>query len=334
MIKPLMTTGIGSLPHRDPTAAIELILKSCDIPFWPQLPERSFLEGMIPQYAEGLPGLVVDETRQRVFVRHSPEEITAFYEKTSEDGEFPISTDYAVGLSMFLEITEGRNFPIIKGQITGPLTFTLGLKLQDGRTIYADEELREIGLLLLQAKARWQMERLSSRAEGVIIFIDEPILSAIGSSSYLGVSEEETLRMLSGTVEAIHSAGGISGIHCCGRADWGMVIRSGIKVLNFDAFDFFESLTAYREDLSRFLSGGGFIAWGIVPTTEAINEVSPVGLRDAFLSQVEKLSSLTGCQDLPEHIILTPSCGAGSRTVEEAERVFSILRALKEELKA
>jgi hypothetical protein len=43
-------TGIGSLPHTDPTAAVQLVAELCpEIPFWPQLPQRSRGELMVEQ---------------------------------------------------------------------------------------------------------------------------------------------------------------------------------------------------------------------------------------------------------------------------------------------
>src|SRR3990170_7914559 len=62
-------TGIGSLPHKDEKEAFRLILKNFpEIPFWPQLPKRSFLEGMVVQYSEGFPSLEWNEREQRVWV--------------------------------------------------------------------------------------------------------------------------------------------------------------------------------------------------------------------------------------------------------------------------
>lgn len=43
-------TGIGSLPHRDANDAIRFVAEhSPTIPFWPQLPQRSDDEMMLPQ---------------------------------------------------------------------------------------------------------------------------------------------------------------------------------------------------------------------------------------------------------------------------------------------
>ncbi|MCL0051806.1 hypothetical protein M1M97_03990, partial [Thermodesulfovibrionales bacterium] len=61
-------------------------------------------------------------------------------------------------------------------------------------------------------------------------------------------------------VSAIEDAGGISGIHCCGRADWPMVTRSGIRIISFDAYEYFDTLAIYHEDIKDFLERGGYLA--------------------------------------------------------------------------
>ncbi|NOY64820.1 MAG: hypothetical protein GXO97_05405 [Nitrospirae bacterium] len=336
MFAPFTTTGIGSLPFIDPEEAASFSLQACDIPFWPQLPKVSFRELMVPQYSEGLPGVRIDRDSERVTVEPvSQDDLNSFYEKVGEDADFPISREYAQGFYAFMAELErtGKRFPCLKGQITGPLTFTLSIKLSDGRYLYFDDEMREIATMLLQRKAIWQIKELSRHAERVLIFIDEPILTAIGSSSYLGVEPEEAERLLRETVSAIRSSGGIAGIHSCGRADWGMLMRTGADIINFDAYDYFDNLMIYKEQIQEFFERGGYLAWGIVPTTDAIREVESSNVREMLIKEFELLSETIPLKKIYENALLTPSCGAGSRTVEEAGKVFSILKELAGELK-
>ncbi len=336
MFAPFTTTGIGSLPFRDPEEAAVFSLQACDIPFWPQLPKLSFLELMVAQYSEGLPGVKIDEVKERVFIESvNQDELNRFYERISEDGDFPISREYARGFYAFvaeLERTEKR-FSCLKGQITGPLTFTLSIKMPDGRYLYFDDEMREVATMLLQRKAVWQIRELSRYAERVLIFIDEPILTAIGSSSYLGVEPEEVERLLRETVSAIRNNGAIAGIHSCGRADWGMLMRTGADIINFDAYDYFDNLMIYKEQLKEFFERGAYLAWGIVPTTEAIRDVEASSVKEMILKEFELLSEVISLEEIHKSSLLTPSCGAGSRTVEEARKVFSILKEIAGELK-
>jgi methionine synthase II (cobalamin-independent) len=333
MLKPFMTTGIGSLPHRSVEDGCGLVLSSFDIPFWPQLPGRSFKEFMIPQYSEGLPFLKLDAEKQLIWVeKNGSDELDRFYESCSADSRVSISEDYAAGLHGLLRMIRGRRFPFLKGHVTGPLTFTLGLRDHTGKAVFFDEEFREISLMLLQSKIRWQLDILKQHADKVIIFIDEPILSALGSSSYLGVSTEETLRLLQEIITTIKAEGGIAGIHCCGNADWPLVMRSGVDIVNFDACDYLDTIALYHEECSRFLMSGGWFAWGIVPTSDAIANETPDTVLARFQRGVHTLSQHIPRELVQSNILLTPSCGAGSRTKEETIKIFQLLMRLKEDL--
>jgi methionine synthase II (cobalamin-independent) len=333
MFEPFTTTGIGSLPHHSVTDGCRLVLSSFDIPFWPQFPRISFKEFMIPQYAEGLPFLRMDTEKQTVWVdRNGSDELDRFYESCTVESRIAISEDHAQGLHALLRMIKGRRFAYLKGQVTGPLTFSLGLKDVSGKALYFDEEFREISLMLLQAKTRWQIDMLKQHAEKVVIFVDEPILSALGSSSYLGVSSEETLRLLREVAVTIKAEGGIAGIHCCGNADWPMVMQSGADIVNFDAYDYLDTLALYHEESRNFLEQGGFFAWGIVPTSDAITGENPDSLRDRFQQGVRKLSEHIPRDLLLSRMLLTPSCGTGSRSVDEAVKIFQLLIRMKEEM--
>src|SRR5208337_3565187 len=304
-IKAFATTGIGSLPHKDAVEACELVLRAFDIPFWPQLPNVSFRESMIVQYSEGMPFIKVNEQREVISVmRDDSDELERFYETCTETARISISEDYGRGLHTFLKMVKGRRFPLLKGHVTGPVTFTLGLKDHNGRLAFFDEELREIAAMLLKAKMRWQIDALKQHAGEVIIFIDEPILSALGSSSYLGVDAGEAFRLIKDMASAINDAGAISGVHCCGRADWPMVMETGAQIINFDAFEYFDTLAIYHEHLKKFLSVAGYRAWGIVPTSHAIETVDDMQLIEQMRIHFEELYKHLPAGLVQENILL------------------------------
>lgn len=334
MFTPFTTTGIGSLPHTDPEEACGLVLETFDIPFWPQLPKLSFLESMISQFSEGMPFIKIDEQRGTVRIeRHTGDALTRFCDTYSEDLKLSISGDCAKGLHTFMRLITNKRVKVLKGQVTGPLTFTLGLKDSDGRPVYFDEELREIALMVLKAKIRWQIELFKPHAEEIILFIDEPILSALGSSSYIGVNPEEALRLLREVTDAVKHAEGIPGLHCCGRADWLLVINSGTNIISFDAYDYIDSVSMYPAEFTAFLKNGGYLAWGIVPTTDSIRGESPDSIKRRFDVSIEKLSKSIPVTLLLSQILLTPSCGTGSKSIEETLKVFQMLVELKKLLK-
>ena len=331
MFKSFSTTGIGSLPHIDPKEACRVILDSIDIPFWPQLPHRSFLESMAPQYSEGFPYVFIEG--ENIYVGDADEaKMADFYEAVAENKGFPISPEYSAGFYAFIDILkkENRRFDVIKGHITGPLTFALSITDKEKRPMYFNDEMRELSLELLKGKVTWQIEALKPFADKVMIFADEPILTALGTSTYIGVSKEESDRMLREIVDHIKACGGIAAIHCCGKADWPVALSSGIDVFNFDAFEFGDTLGMYPEEMKNFIDKGGYIAWGIVPTTEKIKDVTLDQLKEKLeqsLTTLEK-AGISG-EKLRRQSILSPSCGTGSLSIDEAQKVFSLLKDLK-----
>ena len=84
-IQPQCTaTAIGSMPHTDPARALDVIFDAIgDAPVWPQLPKLGLREQMEIQYCEGLPRVVIDEEKGRMFFDTSgdySEDLAAFYE--------------------------------------------------------------------------------------------------------------------------------------------------------------------------------------------------------------------------------------------------------------
>jgi methionine synthase II (cobalamin-independent) len=331
MFQPFNTTGIGSLPYTDPVEACNVIFDSVDIPFWPQLPHRSFLELMVPQYSEGFPFIKIEG--EDVYVsRAEKAALSAFYEAIANKTGFPISKQYAAGFYTFIDMLRerGQIFNTLKGHITGPLTFTLSLTDSQKRPIFFDEEMRELALELLKGKVTWQVEQLKPYAAQVLIFVDEPILSALGTSTYLGVSNDEASRMLREISSHIRECGGIAGIHCCGKADWPLVLSAGIDVFNYDSYFFWDTLGIYPEEVRKFIEGKGFIACGVVPTTDIIREVDLEGLKEQLergLTALEKIG--VPADTLRQQVLITPSCGTGSLPVPDALKVFSLLKDLR-----
>jgi hypothetical protein len=331
MFQSFNTTGIGSLPHTDAAEACRIIFDHVDIPFWPQLPHRSFHELMVPQYSEGFPFVAIDG--EDVFVKKPDEaDLAAFYEAVANKSGFPISKEYAEGFYAFIDILKekGEKLKAVKGHITGPLTFTLSITDDSKRPLFFDEEMKELALELLKGKVSWQIEMLKPYADEILIFADEPILSALGTSAYIGVSNEEAARMLREINAHIRECGGIAGIHCCGKADWPLVLSSGVDVFNYDSYFFWDTLSIYPEEIKSFIDSNGYIACGIVPTTDIIRGVDLDGLKEQFergLTSLEKIGIPS--ERLRNQVLITPSCGTGSLVIEDALKVFSLLKGLR-----
>jgi hypothetical protein len=311
---PFITTGIGSFPHHDEKEVFRLIFKNFpEIPFWPQLPKRSFLEGMVVQYSEGFPSLRWNEKEQRVWVDTShgfDKEIEKFYQhlEGSELKPFEITIDFAKGLRILKDLTSKdhrKEIKYIKGQIAGPITFGLALTDLEGKSIFYDPTLRDILIKHLSMKARWMEKRFNDLFPGIptIIFLDEPSLSSFGSA-FSGLNREDVVHSLNECFEAVK---GLRGIHCCGNTDWSVLLSTNLDILSFDAYEYLETLSLYPKDLRAFLERGGILAWGIVPTSEAVLKEDAQSLVKRFKEGVETLSKKGIDQTLLHRAILTPS---------------------------
>jgi hypothetical protein len=222
----------------------------------------------------------------------------------------------------------------VKVQTTGPCSFALTIVDENKRAVYYNEEFRDVVVKALAMKCRWQIQKFRPFAGRVICFIDEPILSAFGSSTYVSVRREEVVSMLSEVVEAVHADGGIAGIHCCGNTEWSIPIDAGVDIINLDAFGYGETIAMYPDAVRELLMRGGAIAWGIVPTSTAVREQSVENLAVRLDAVIDHLASHRIERTLiAGQSMITPSCGTGSMETGDAERVFSLTGSLSREMK-
>jgi methionine synthase II (cobalamin-independent) len=327
-----MATGIGSLPHINPEDAVKVLLERLEeAPFWPQLPMLGPQEGMTMQYTPGLPGLMEDDDSAVIDTGEKGQnELAGFYEKalSEELGGFALSPARAVGFYAFMDELEkrgGTDSTFIKGHITGPVTLTSALKDLSGRDITYDETFREAVATQLAKNALWQIAQLEKFGKPIIIFLDEPVVEVFGSA-YSSLSLETMIEMWTPSLEAISGAGALSGIHCCGNTDWGVLMRSGTDMVSFDAYHFLDKMLLYADEATTFMEGGGALAWGIVPTSEEARAETPASLM-ARIEEGLKAFEQAGVDGglLRRQCVITPSCGMGSLPVELAEYILELL---------
>lgn len=339
-------TAIGSMPHNEPDAAIESIFNHLPVcPAWPQLPQLNFRERMDIQFTEGLPCIVVDEAKQRVFFNTADEgrcmeAIGRFYEAyvhaeaTDEWSAFRISPKYSAGIGAFEKKLRCASVPLLKLQTTGPIT--LGRYLCDENNIPIDENdlFRDVLLKGMIAKCRWQLKKFAPHAEQILCFIDEPGLSIPAKGGKKSaVTHDEAVTMINELVDAIHAEDALCGLHCCGNADWSIFIEAAVDIISFDAFGFSESFMRYPRNLNKHLEEGGYIAWGIIPASEEIFSIDTASLIARYDNIVQHLATSGLDPELvAERTIITPTCGMGTLTVAAAERVLTLLDEVAEEM--
>ena len=341
-----IATAIGSFPHTEPGKAMDIIFDALsDAPVWPQLPKRSLNEQMEIQFSEGMPRATIDVDKGRLYLDTTgdySEEFATFYESymaaldpdsgNRDCSSMAISSDFSKGLYGFEERLKAKalKYPFVKVQTTGPCSFALTVVDENKRAIYYNEEFRDVIVKALAMKCCWQIQKFRPYADKVICFIDEPILSAFGSSTYISVKREEVVALIGEVVEAIHAENAIAGVHCCGNTDWTMLIDAGVDLINLDAFSYGDSIALYPDALRKFIADHGLIAWGIVPTSPVIREQTHNSLMERFSKVIDNLSTKAGIdkRQILDQSLITPSCGTGSLVVSDAEMVFTVLKEL------
>jgi hypothetical protein len=266
------------------------------------------------QVSPGLPFLKVDESKGEVSfdgTLDEAQELEKVYRLylAGEVESYRLPSRYAGGFERMLRHLEERKPPLefFKGQIVGPITFGLAMQDGHGKDIIHNEVAFDAILKGLLLRGRWIIQRMKTVCEDIILFLDEPGLSGYGSA-FFSVDGVTITGRLNEAIEEFQAQGARVGVHCCGNTDWSLLLSTKADILNFDAWGFWERFSLYPEPVENFLSRGGVLAWGIVPTSEFTG-------REAVAELMEKLEA--GFHDLAkkgisekilhEQCLLTPS---------------------------
>ena len=332
-------TGIGSLPFKDPKAACRVVFDNFKlIPFWPQLNNRSFKEHMYCQFSEGLPGVMIDEKKRSIYIDSNvaASDMEKAYQKyIDQDVEyFKISSPFAEGLYEFISSfkKEAATAKFVKGHVTGPVSFALSVTDEDRRALIYDKDMFDVATKVLTMKARWQIRELKKLSRNVIIFIDEPYLVSIGSS-YVNIPVDDVIRSLDEVICAIREEGALSGVHCCGNTDWPLLLKRGVDILNFDSYNFMKEFFLYHQDIKDFIERGSAIAWGIVPSSFAVDSTDPESIARRLKAALKALED-KGIDGSSVSSLVTSSCGLGTLDEKVAKRIAEMVSRVSDILKS
>jgi len=340
---------IGSLPITDHQEAAQLVFADTpEIPLWVQLPAFPE-EGMTAQFLPGMPGLA--DAQDKLYINtHDASFDDAqlqFYNDyiavtegaaNLNDSSFILTKDTAQGFFVFKEHLKRLSTPpvAIKGQITGPITFCTGVKDENDRAIFYNEQLRDMAVKLLALKAAWQVEQLSQFNQPVMLFFDEPALAGFGSSAFISISREEVAACFEEVIDAVHARGGLAGIHVCANTDWSLILDSSADIVSFDAYSYFDKFILYADQIKRFIDSGRILAWGIVPTLgdQAIADATAASLAADWEAKANQIIVLgIDKSQLLAQSLITPSCGTGSLTLEQAMKVLQLTKDVSQEIR-
>lgn len=341
-----IATGIGSVPFTEPGEALSLVFSNIpQIPHWPQMPQRGPEEGFVFQFLTPLvkTGLIRVENGRACFDSESDrwgERMAQFYTfyLAAADGDrealefFSLPEEAATGFYAFLDYVREKGSgeaAFFKGQLAGPLTVGLNLKDARGRLAYYEDQTRDLLVKTLALHGRWQALKLAELGRPAIIFVDEPGVSVYGKSDYITITREMIKRDLNEIFEQIHSAGALAGVHSCDAIDWSILYQCDLEIVNLDAYNFGESLIPFAGELKDFMSRGGILALGMVPTSEkAFSETG-----ESLAERLEKIWASLRARGIPERQLLdqtliTPACGTGLLDTALAGRIYRLTREI------
>lgn len=309
-----VSVGGGSLPHRDPAAAVAFSVGEFDVATIPTLPLRSAAEGLIAQAVAGLPGVTIGPTGE---IALDPAEIVedpgAVLDSSIESVR---SHDAYVGLRAFLTLAAKVDLddPPVKWQTVGPVT--LGGAL--ARLGLPDERAFPLALTLVRARLAAVSSTIGAALprSSQLAIIDEPSLDGLMTPDF-PIPPDESVDLMSTAMAAVDHAATV-GIHCCGRFDLATVLAAGPRVISLPVDDHLLDWAGY---LARFVDDGGVVAWGAVPIDGPVSESAERhwrALSDLWCGLVRR-----GCDPvtLRRQSMITPSCGLAAHAVSVARRI-------------
>jgi hypothetical protein len=310
---PALATGIGSLPHDDPRAAADVVLRHHPrLPAAPQLPARTPLEGLIAQWARALPEVSVsDDGTVAVDSRGSLEPPVASFDPDAHGG-----------LLAFLDVVSPPNDDPparVKVQIAGPLTLGLALHRAGMPVARAFRRAAEAARAWAVAVEDLVDERLPGSS--LLLFFDEPALVTWRRDEGV-LDREAAIDVLSG---ALAAPGCMTGVHVCGAGDRRLALEAGPQVIGVEVGS---DLADDADAIARHLDADGWVAWGAVPTDRPVGEsVEPL-----WRELVTVWCELTrrGCDPvrLRTQGLVTPACGLAGHGRSQAERALRLARAV------
>ena len=341
-----LATGIGSLPQGQSKPALDVIFQAVpEIPHWPQLPTAGEEEGFIRQYLTPLfdRNLVVEaQGRSPYFATDADDwlqRLTAFYEEVLDESD-PNAVDHfgfpqsaAAGFYAFIkhlrEVGTGTAL-YLKGQLSGPVTMGFQVTDQKLQPAFYIDELRDVIVRSLVFQVRWQARMLAAFGLPIILFIDDPGIYAYGQSTFVGLSKEAIQESLRPLIEAAHEEGALVGFHACAGVDWSLLFELPFDLVNIDVYHYFTSLALYASEYNAYLSRGGALAWGLVPTSDEVETETAPGLLARLEEYFVSLESKgVASKRMRSQLLFTPSCGTGTLSAAQAERVYTLLQEIR-----
>lgn len=320
-----MATGVGSLPGESSREAARIIRG--ELPEFlhvPELPARGPGADMV-----GRSGALLVEVSEEFGLETTPDgwRLGRGRGRVMRRARSWLDED----LDALEEFAQGYAGPL-KAQVAGPWTLAACIELTSGERMLRDPAAcRDLAFALAEAIAGHLVDlRRRFPASSLAIQVDEPALPAVlagtigtasGLSRYRAVEPRVAREALEPVLAAIAGAGGLAGLHCCGRRPPIALMRdSGAGFISLDL----RTGDVDEQDLGAAWESGLGLLLGAVPTDR--------GVSDAEASRpVREAASRLGLAD-PRYlgqVAVTPTCGLAGASPQGAVRAYAACQAAR-----
>ncbi len=302
------------------------------------MPKLGFRHNMMVQVAHDIPGVHIDEAAKHILFdknRVAIAEMEAFYMMLLQENTdaFPADEEHFPGLfELGKKVKALKTAHAVKGQICGPVTLGLQMLNTQEKPVLFEQADMEIVLKTLKMKARWQYNYFKEHNPNTLLFVDEPGLTLMGSPC-VPIDKEVVIAYIN---EVLSGPAGLKGLHCCGNTDWPALMETRTEILSFDAYNLFDTIALYPSELESFLSRGGKLAWGIVPTSnDRIEKENVESLMRRLHEQMRQLVDKgIKMDELIRSTFITPACGLGLSSPENAFKALEMTKEISRQMRS
>ena len=332
-----MATLLATLPHRDVDEACQLMIND-----FSEAPCCPVLTRSLRKWIESMPCLKIDREKRQISFELSgrENELVEFYDRylAGDLDYFAISHELDPGLYRLAEMYKENPWPELKVvNFDVPGLYSVGLSVMDesGTPALYNDTLRDVLIKLLGIKAKWQERKVKELFSGIetMYTVGNGGLSVYVSAGGTGAWD----KVKADYNEMMETGGGdMTLIHCCANFDWSLLMETSTDCINFDAYQYGETMSLYPEALKKFLGRGGMIAWGIVPTAGSgrVEDENPASL----VERLERVIQGVVDKGIDKELLLesswiTPTCEPATLSIELAERVCDFTREVSQRMR-
>ena len=294
-------------------------------------------------WTEKTPCLKIDREKRQLYFELSghEDELVEFYDRyLSVDLDyFAISPDLDPTLYFLAEMYKEKpwsGLKLIHFSFPGLYSWGLSIKDEHGAPALYDETLRDVLIKSLAVKAKWREKKVKELFPGIqiMVTVGDGALSVYGSAGGTGTWD----RVKKDYNEIMELLDSITCIHCCANFDWSLLMETSTDSINFDAYQYGNTMSLYADQLKRFLGRGGMIAWGIVPTAGSGGDIT-VETPDNLANRLEDAIQMVVDKGIDRELLLeaswiTATCETNTMPVALSDRVHEATREVSQIMRA